>query len=68
MLVWSGCILNGHVTMKMPNAAMLRVCSKTGAAAAGTSIALLGTYLYTEATKRYKHAPKETPPSSNAVA
>ncbi|CAL5229564.1 g12917 [Coccomyxa viridis] len=34
----------------------------------GTSIALLGTYLYTEATKRYKHAPKETPPSSNAVA
>ncbi len=34
---------------------------------AGTGIALLGTYLYTEATKRYKAAPaapKATPPAT----
>ena len=34
---------------------------------AGTGIALLGTYLYTEVTKRYKTAPKpSTPPSATA--
>jgi hypothetical protein len=33
----------------------------------GTSIALLGTYLYTEATKKYKPAPKpSTPPTATA--
>lgn len=34
---------------------------------AGTGIALLGTYLYTEATKKYKAAPaapKTTPPAT----
>ena len=30
----------------------------------GTGIALLGTYLYTEATKRYKTAPKPSTPGS----
>jgi len=38
-----------------------------GYAAAGTAVALLGTYLYTEATKKFKPAPK-TPPPTPAVS
>jgi hypothetical protein len=40
---------------------------KYGNAIAGTAVALLGTYLYTEATKKYKTAPKtSTPPPAAA--
>lgn len=31
---------------------------------AGTGIALLGTYLYTEVSKKYKAAPKPSPPTT----